>query len=48
MVFTPEAFDTDAFAAADNIFWHDARDTGTFIWDTRSFIDVEPKNAYKD
>ena len=46
MVFEPEAVDTDAFAAADNNFWHDVRDTGTFIWDTKSFIDVVPRNIF--
>ena len=44
MVLDPEAEDTDAFAAADNNFWHDVRDTGTFIWDTKSFIDVVPES----
>ena len=43
MVFEPEAVETDAFAAADNNFWHDVRDTGTLIWDTKSFIDAEPE-----
>ena len=44
MLFDPDAVDTDAFAAAESNFWHDVRDTGTFIWDTKSFIDVVPKD----
>ena len=50
IVFDPEAaLETDdAFAvAADINFWHDVRDTGTFIWDTKSFIDVVPKEKCK-
>ena len=46
MAFDPDAVDTDAFAAAESNFWHDVRDTGTFIWDTKSFIDVVPKIIY--
>ena len=43
IVFVPDPDDTDALAAADNNFWHDVRDTGTFICDTKSFIDVVPE-----
>ena len=43
MLFDPDAVETDAFAAADSNFWHDVRETGTFIWDTKSFIDVVPR-----
>ena len=43
IVFVPDPVDTVALAAADKSFWHDVRDTGTFIWDTKSFIDVVPK-----
>ena len=43
ILFDPDAVETEAFAAADSNFWHDVRETGTFIWDTKSFIDVVPK-----
>ena len=46
MLFDPDAVETDAFAAADSNFWHDVRDTGTLIWDTKSFIDVVPKRWF--
>ena len=45
IVLVPDPDDTVALAAADKSFWHDVRDTGTFIWDTKSFIDVVPKIA---
>ena len=43
IVFVPDPDDTVALAAADKSFWHDVRDTGTFICDTKSFIDVVPE-----
>ena len=46
ILFDPDAVETDAFAAADSNFWHDVRDTGTLIWDTKSFIDVVPKRWF--